>query len=328
MGLLTYQTIREYLAFRKETPPELARIRGVLGRLLEGSREGERPDAASLVSAAEEVVALVGRFRQITPEDEAPSLLMLNAFCPDEEGEAFFLEDHLLNTAALCAYLCLERFGAGQRLVGLVLASLVHDVGMTLLPPDIFSAREEPLAEEEREALRRHSIESASLVASWDEPLASLTDIVAQEHERLDGSGYPHGLRGEEICLEARILGLVDTYEAMTHRRPYKDHQSPHDAMRSLLNVAPRLFGREVFRLAVRRFTMYPMGSYVELSSSERGVVVRPNHDDPMRPSVFVVGGRRNWRGTPPRVVDLREQKLLHIVRCLGSPDFDDTVVY
>jgi hypothetical protein len=324
----TYHTIQEFLAFRKQKPPALERLSGVLGQFLDDAKWGKRPDAASLVSAAEEVVAMVDRFHRIDPEDEGPSVLMINAFSSGQEPETFSLEDHLLNTAALSTYLYLDRFGERQRLVRLALAALVHDVGMALLPSEIFSYGDTQLKPEELESLSRHTLESASLLASWDEPLASLAEVVAQEHERFDGSGYPRGLAGEEISLEARILGLVDTYEAMTHRRFYKTLQAPHDAMRSLLNFGPRLFGRELFQLAVRRFTMYPLGSLVELSSLEQGLVVGSNNDNPMRPWVFVAGGREAWRPSRPRLVDLREQKLIHITRCFAPPEFNEKVVY
>jgi HD-GYP domain-containing protein (c-di-GMP phosphodiesterase class II) len=164
-------------------------------------------------------------------------------------------------------------------------------------------------------------------VASWGEPFESLANVIAQEHERFDGRGYPLGLQGEDICLEARILGLVDTYEAMTHFRPFKLTHSPHWAMKTILAVTSHLFGPNLLNLIVRRFTLYPIGSVVELSSMEQGVVVGLNHDEPMRPHVYVACGRQGWKSPYPRVVNLKEYPLLHITRSLTLPGTNDPVV-
>jgi len=148
-----------------------------------------------------------------------------------------------------------------------------------------------------------------------------------EEHEREDASGYPWGLPGDEISLEARILGLADTYEAMTHHRPHRPARCPHEAMKVFLSSASSLFGLQSQQLIIRRFSMYPLGIVVELNSLDRGVVVGLNHDDPMRPHVLVVGNQDVWKASGPRVVDLREERLLHIRRCVPAHDSESLVV-
>lgn len=307
--------------------PVVARIRYTLSATLAGVREGRRPDAGHLMAAAKEVVALVGRFRWVRFEDDGPTAVMLNAFSSLYSRPGFFsLEDHHLNVAVLAAQLGRELFGEGERLVQLALAALVHDVGMCLLPSSVIY-KPGPLAPEEMRLLHHHPINSASIVETWGEPFAEIAGILAQEHEREDASGYPWGLPGCEISLEARILGLADTYEAMTHHRPYRPARCPHEAMKVFLTSASPLFGLQSQQLIIRRFSMYPLGIVVELNSLDMGVVVGLNHDDPMRPQVLVVGNQDVWKASGPRVVDLREERLLHIRRCVPSPVSESLVV-
>ncbi len=326
MDRQTFYTIHDLLAFRHDRPPAVQRLRDTLDDVLESVRLGHRPEAGGLWEAAEELVEMVGRFRLLQPDDGGTSTLVLNAFSPDDEPAPFCLASHMLNVAVLATHLCSERFDDHQRLLRLALAGLVHDVGMVRLPPALFE-REGPLDAEDKALLRQHTAESVALISSWGEPLASLAEIVAQEHERLDGSGYPRGLEGEEVCLEARALGLADSYEALTHHRPYRAAKCAHDVMRSFVAVAAPLFGRELSKLAIRRFSLYPIGSVVEISSQELGVVVGINYHEPMRPLVFIVGSREAWRPAQPRVVDLAEKKLLHVLRALPQPQLNGPVV-
>ncbi|HEY5471631.1 MAG TPA: HD domain-containing phosphohydrolase, partial [Candidatus Limnocylindrales bacterium] len=99
-------------------------------------------------------------------------------------------------------------------------AGLLHDVGKIIVPAEIL-ARPGRLSELEMEIIRGHAAASAALIAGieFGGPVAA---IVNQHHERLDGSGYPQGLRGENILPEARILAVADVVEAMSSHRPYR----------------------------------------------------------------------------------------------------------
>jgi len=100
------------------------------------------------------------------------------------------------------------------------IAGLLHDVGKIIVPAEILS-RPGRLSELEMEIIRGHAAASAALIAGieFGGPVAA---IVNQHHERLDGSGYPQGLRGENILAEARILAVADVVEAMSSHRPYR----------------------------------------------------------------------------------------------------------
>jgi HD-GYP domain-containing protein (c-di-GMP phosphodiesterase class II) len=132
------------------------------------------------------------------------------------------------------------------------LASLVRDVGKQLLPPEILS-KPGPLTEPEWEQVRRHPELGAGLLGG-----AAFDDVrgwVVHHHERWDGRGYPHGLAGGEIPLEARVLAVVDAYEAMTSDRPYRpamDHAAA---------------SREIFRGAGRQFDLAVVAAFRRLGN-------------------------------------------------------------
>lgn len=113
------------------------------------------------------------------------------------------------------------RLGLGaDRLEGLYLGALVHDVGKLAIPVDILT-RPGPLSAEEFALVKTHVKAGVEVLRDVDFPWP-ITDMIAQHHERLDGSGYPAGLAGEAIGLEARIIAVADVFESMSTHRPYR----------------------------------------------------------------------------------------------------------
>jgi HD-GYP domain-containing protein (c-di-GMP phosphodiesterase class II) len=120
---------------------------------------------------------------------------------------------------------------ARERLMLFVAASF-HDVGY-LSTPEYILRKPSVLAEDEMEEVRVHPVRGAEVFAA-EPALAEIARAVRHHHERYDGSGYPEGLRGEEIPLFSRIILVAETYEAMTHNRPYRRALSPGEATRRL----------------------------------------------------------------------------------------------
>ncbi|MFI5370175.1 MAG: HD domain-containing phosphohydrolase [Candidatus Eisenbacteria bacterium] len=140
----------------------------------------------------------------------------------------------------------LEQSDAVVRAVGF--AATVHDVGMTMVGEDVL-ARHGPLSEEQRAEIQRHVELGVELLRPL-ETMGAVRDIVLSHHEWWDGSGYPRGLRGEEIPLGARILAVVDAYEAMTLGRA---HRAPLSEM-ATLNELVRLAGSQFDPAVVEAF--------------------------------------------------------------------------
>jgi PAS domain S-box-containing protein len=126
-----------------------------------------------------------------------------------------------------------ERMGVpSDRLEGLRIGGYMHDVGKVAVPTEILT-RTGPLSRLERQLIEEHSRYGREILVSVPFPWP-IAQIAAQHHERLDGSGYPLGLRAEEICLEARITAVADVFDAMTSARPYRASLDPQVALDEL----------------------------------------------------------------------------------------------
>lgn len=122
-----------------------------------------------------------------------------------------------------------------DRLEDLYFAAAFHDVGKINIPEEILN-KPGRLTEEEFEIIKRHSYDGYVMVK--DLYFTNISMIILQHHERLDGSGYPYGLKEEEIMLEAKIIGIVDTFDAMTSDRPYRKGLDATIAMEELKRLS------------------------------------------------------------------------------------------
>jgi len=132
----------------------------------------------------------------------------------------------------------------GTRLEALQLGGSLHDVGKISVDASLL-CKPGPLTEEELEQIRRHPVTGARLVESFEDFEPALP-YVLHHHERWDGFGYPHGLSGFRIPLEARLLGVVDAFDAMTSARAYRPALSVEEALVELERCAGSQFDPRV----------------------------------------------------------------------------------
>jgi putative nucleotidyltransferase with HDIG domain len=126
------------------------------------------------------------------------------------------------------------------------LAALVHDLGKTWIGNDILF-KESALSEEERLQMEQHPIMGARVLVGYDLD-SFFIEVVLHHHEAYDGSGYPWGLRGEDIPLGARMLSVADVYDALTSARPYKEALSPEAARQYVLTETGQRFDPRIVR--------------------------------------------------------------------------------
>lgn len=137
-----------------------------------------------------------------------------------------------------------EKLGLSRmRIENLLYASAFHDVGKVCVPTEILN-KPGKLTPEEFEYIKKHPTEGRKLLEGTY--ISSVGGIIEQHHERLDGSGYPFGLKGNEISMEARIIAVVDSFDAMTSDRPYRKAMSVNAALEELKSLVGRHYDSKV----------------------------------------------------------------------------------
>ncbi|WP_200193343.1 HD-GYP domain-containing protein [Halorhodospira abdelmalekii] len=155
----------------------------------------------------------------------------------------------------------------------IVCAALTANLGM-LEEQKQLDRQSTPLSDEQWELIQNHPHRSVERLLD-----AGLTDrlclrIVAEHHERLDGSGYPEGLKAQDICRGARLLAIADTYMAMVTDRGYRPATAVRETLLELLNQSGSKYDRDLLADFIHTIGIYPAGSFVALDSGERGVVI------------------------------------------------------
>jgi HD-GYP domain-containing protein (c-di-GMP phosphodiesterase class II) len=183
---------------------------------------------------------------------------------------------------------------------------LLQDVGKLRLPKELLDKRGR-LSASELELARQHVGHSVEILRATPGLPAELPRVAALHHERRDGSGYPAGMRGDEIGMLGSIAAIVDTFDALTVRRPHADAVSPSAAISLLYKARGVLFDAHLVEQFIRCIGIFPVGSLVELNSGETGVVIAQNAARRLSPRVMVI---RDAAGNP-----MNPQKLLDLAR-------------
>jgi HD-GYP domain-containing protein (c-di-GMP phosphodiesterase class II) len=165
---------------------------------------------------------------------------LLATFSAALEARDPYLRGHSARVTTFAEGLAVSLGWSGRRLDALRLGGSLHDVGKISVEAAVLH-KPGPLTEDELGQIRRHPVAGARLVECFDDFLAALP-YVLHHHERWDGRGYPHSLRGDEIPLEARLLGVADAFDAMTSVRPYRPALSVAQALAELERCAGSQF--------------------------------------------------------------------------------------
>jgi HD-GYP domain-containing protein (c-di-GMP phosphodiesterase class II) len=228
---------------------------------------------------------------------------------------------HSLTAAHVLARLARHDPDLRRQPVPLILAALIHDVGLLAAAPEVLT-QAEPLTDEQRRRLESHPRAGADLLLQHLPAAGELIDAVLSHHERLDGTGYPAGLRDEQLGLLPRLLAVADTYAALCSPRPNRPALDPRTALTDtlLLAEAGGLDRYHAERLLLLSF--YPVGSVVELADGSVGLVVathlgRRDLTTPSRPVLALLTDDRGQLLPAPRHVDLAACDGRSIVRTL-----------
>ena len=202
------------------------------------------------------------------------------------------------------------------RLLGLL--GLLQDVGKARLPGALFETPG-PFAPEAAELLRKHVELSAHIVGVTSGLPPRFANLVLLHHERQDGTGYPRGLRGYQIGLSGSIAAICDAYDALLAPPPHGEGRSPGEALKLLARERGSAFHGPLLEQFIRCMGAFPVGSAVELTSGELGVVVGEHLMQRLKPKVHLLLDGAGKPLASRKVVDLASEPQLRVRRTLAE---------
>jgi HD-GYP domain-containing protein (c-di-GMP phosphodiesterase class II) len=184
------------------------------------------------------------------------------------------------------------------------LLGLLQDVGKTQLPASIME-KQGPLTPEQADIAKKHVELSYEILKETPGLPERLPELARLHHERQDGSGYPRGLKGEEIGLYGSIAAIADTFDALTSVRPYAELLSPSAALGYLYRERGTGYHAELVEQFIQCIGVFPVGSVVELNSGEIGIVLTQNLVRRLKPRVMIVLDAAGNPMRPHKILDL-----------------------
>lgn len=198
-----------------------------------------------------------------------------------------------------------------KRLHELATSALLHDVGMFLIPENITN-KYEKLTSNDLNAIKQHPMIGRKILDVFSAH-PWLADVAYHHHERENGQGYPEGFRGNQISEYAKIVGIVDSYEAMTHNRPYRKALMQAFSAKELIKSKNMLFSPSVIKVFLKEISLYPLGSFVRLNNKAIGQVIGTDRTRPLRPDIKVIFDSEGNRVNEPTILRLDQNPIYYI---------------
>ncbi|HEX7029579.1 MAG TPA: HD-GYP domain-containing protein [Gammaproteobacteria bacterium] len=211
---------------------------------------------------------------------------------------------HCLNVSILALAFARHLGYSHEQLEEVGMGALLHDLGIARVPNNILN-KPGNLTEEEFEIVKKHPRDGFNVLKLTREIPKGALDIVLRHHERVNGSGYPEGLKDEEIAEAVRVVAIADMYDSMTSERVYRKAMTPQDALTAMHKRAEADFGKRLMEEFIKCVGIYPIGSLVLLASGALGVVVSSNPEARLKPLILLVRDDRGKDVMPRKLVNL-----------------------
>ena len=193
-----------------------------------------------------------------------------------------------------------------EKIREIAVGGLLHDIGKMKTPDKILN-KPGKLTDDEFEIMRSHVIYSRDLLQEKTGITQNAIDIAAQHHERVDGSGYPLGLKGDEISQVGQMSTIVDVYDALTSVRVYKNAWEPNMVLKKLMEWSHSHFNPTLVQQFIRCLGVYPIGAMVELDSGLVGIVIEQNEVNLLKPTLKIIYSARHLGYVAAHKLDLEK---------------------
>lgn len=234
------------------------------------------------LTAIKEAQELVdGIVSQLLSTDE----MVLHLMSESPEGESIYY--HSLNVSILSMLLAKEACFSEAEMKMIGFSALMHDIGMLRVPTPILR-KTEPLTKPEINLLKQHPRYGLELLELTKDCPAEAKGVVLRHQERLDGSGYPDGLKGDQIDKLTQLVSVVDEYDELCHPQDQSKARVPHAVLSYMFKNRTKQLNKDYIGLLVKQLGIYPPGSVVQLSNGQVGLVMSVNSKRLLYPSVLI----------------------------------------
>jgi HD-GYP domain-containing protein (c-di-GMP phosphodiesterase class II) len=270
----------------------LNEAKGLIKKVLSETFEGKAVEVGPFEAVADKMIESV--------MDDADAFKCISAL---RTKDAYLLE-HSINVAFLLVtfgkHLKLDIDTLRQMAVG----GILHDIGKVKVDNKILH-KPGKLTPEEFEHMKLHQVYAVEIMEDTKGLSQISKDVCLMHHEKLDGRGYPKGLKGDELPIHGRMSCIVDIFDALTAARCYKEAMSPAAAFKILISLTPFHLDQSLVYEFIRCIGIYPVGSLVQLSDERVGIVWEAKNRDALHPIVKCFYSLKHKRYTDVTMVDL-----------------------
>lgn len=284
---------QDFVTVAKQTAKLAERAVDQVEKLLESARLGhsiEPQDAHEVVS---------GLVHSVTSNTNAA--LWLTSLKKRNERAA----GHCLNVSILSLAFAQYLGEPIDEMQQIGMGALMHDIGLGKVPQFILN-KKGPLVDAEREVVKQHPAEGHRMMTHTKLLPPRALQIIQDHHERIDGSGYPRGLKGNQIDRSTLIVALCDTYDSLTTDQPWRAAVLPQVALTKIHKECSATIGQELVQQFIKCLGIYPIGSLVRLNTGALAVVLSSNEESRLKPMVMLVRDEDGDALLPYKIVNLQ----------------------
>ncbi|MUT68461.1 HD-GYP domain-containing protein [Paenibacillus sp. NEAU-GSW1] len=225
-----------------------------------------------------------------------------------------YLFQHAVNVAVLAGVMGIAKGYNRNQLEELGVGALMFDIGMTRVPKELLN-KSGKLTPEERAIVENHTKDGFDILRKYHDISIVSAHCALQHHERYDGTGYPRGLKRDEIHMYAQIVAIADVYDALTSPRPHRKRYTPSEAIEFLFAAGNTYFDFDLIKLFCRHISIYPVSTTLLLSSGQIGVVSVNSELALHRPRIRIIREADGKEPATPYDLELKDELHLTIVK-------------
>lgn len=282
---------RRVINCEKEFERSLSRMRAVMNKIR------NRPE-----QAVDEASQLVNDIVDKLLSDDNVTLHLMNG--KSEFEDIYF---HSLNVSVVAMMIAKAKKLEAEKIKEVAFASLFHDMGKVKVPSAIVR-KQTPLSDPEKNYLKLHTKYGLEIAANMDSFPESARTVIAQHHELIDGSGYPEGLKGDQIDELTQIISVANAYDNLCHSNIPAEQKIPYIALAHLYRKCKHQYNEENLNLLIKFMGVYPPGTVVQLSNEMVGLVISVNARNILFPNVLIYDPSVPRTQAP--IIDLAEKEI------------------